>query len=88
MSIRELHQELQAIASCELGDVLAVLPAWERLTGDQANRLVLYLRAEMGEYGLLSLAHLKDQGQDAEVIRRQARLLLRRLPAVSSEARA
>lgn len=83
--MNELRNELETIASCELGDVLDKWrdvfsrPATEELTDEQAARLARYLRAEMGAYGLLSVEHGRENGTSLAAVRRQARMILRRM---------
>jgi hypothetical protein len=65
-----LRNELDAIASCELADVLAS----EYLTDEQMGRLVSYVKAESTD-GLLSSAHLRescDDPRERAAIRRHA----------------
>lgn len=75
----ELRNELEVIASVELGDIL---DNWDQLTDEQRSRLHFYIEEEMLAYstGLLTRDQLMENHtrQEASAIMRQARATLRR----------
>ncbi len=73
MENKELRQELEAIASQELRDVL---DSWGALSEDQAARLASYLRSELAPHGMLSVEKARENGESLTVQRRQARRMI------------
>lgn len=71
-----LRHELEAIASCELGDVL---DSWGSLTEEQERRLARYLRSELAPFGMLSNEKARENGENLAAVRREARQVLARM---------
>lgn len=71
--LTKLRDELEAIAGDELRDVL---DSWNHWTDEQERRLVRYLRAEMGGYGMLSVEKARECGVSLGRERAEARKLL------------
>lgn len=79
-----VRQELDAIASCELSDVLAAMSSGQDLSPAQRARLAAYLRDELGSAGMLSVRHLVQATDDREFATRLNAQATRLLRAVTS----